>query len=126
MARVDVLIKRGSQLQLIEVKAKGFDCRREAFTGARGGVQKEWQPYLYDVAFQTLVLERAHPEWQVTPFLMLLDTAAQASLEGVGAALRVVHDGQRVGVQVQPGFDPASLAQPLLRAPPSRCCARTT
>ena len=56
-ARVDVLRKTGSQVELIEVKAKSFDPTAESgFRGARGGIKSGMLPYLQDVAFQRHVL----------------------------------------------------------------------
>jgi hypothetical protein len=116
LVRVDVLVKRGHDIQLIEVKAKGFNPAKDTFQGKRDPIKSGWLPYLYDVAFQNLVLERAHPEWNITPHLMLLDTSAPASEGGIGTKFQVINDGQRVEIKVQPGFDPAELATPLLRA----------
>jgi hypothetical protein len=115
VARVDVLIKRGTTIRLIEVKAKGFDPAQDSFQGNGGVVRRDWLPYLCDVAFQALVLERAHPAWSVTPCLMLLDTSAPAALDGVGAQFPVARDGRAVRVHVRPGFDAAALDPPLLR-----------
>ncbi len=116
VVRVDVLVKTGNTVRLIEVKAKGFHPVKDSFWAAGGGIKREWQPYLYDVAFQALVLERAHPQWKVTPHLMLLDTSAAASVDGVGAQFVVARSGKRVEVTVRPGFSLSALKQPLLRA----------
>jgi hypothetical protein len=115
VVRVDVLVKRGQDIKLIEVKAKGFNPATGSFRGKQNPIEKAWRPYLYDVAFQNLVLQRSHPEWNITPYLMLLDTSATASEAGVGAQFLVVHDGNRTDVTVRPGFDPATLKTPLLR-----------
>jgi len=116
VVRVDVLIKRGHDIKLIEVKAKGFDPVTGTFRAIQNPIVKEWRPYLYDVAFQNLVLEQAHPEWNVSPYLMLLDTTAPASEAGIGAQFQVVYEDRRADVTVRPGFDPATLVTPLLRA----------
>ncbi|MGH8490617.1 MAG: DUF2779 domain-containing protein [Gammaproteobacteria bacterium] len=116
VARVDVLVKRRREVQLIEVKAKGFNTATDFFRGNQNSIASEWRPYLYDVAFQTLVIERTHPEWEVTPFLMLLDTSARATADGIGAQFRVERNGRRVHVTVRQGFDPGKLKTPLLRS----------
>ena len=115
LVRVDVLVKRGVDIKLIEVKAKGFDSVKGfRAKGNPNNIDSEWAPYIYDVAFQTLVLERSHEEWNVTPYLMLLDKSASASEQGVGTQFQVIHQGDRVEVVARPGFDPASLDTPLL------------
>jgi len=116
VVRVDVLVKRGLDIDLIEVKSKGFDAAAETFRATKKPIATEWEPYLYDVAYQTIVLQRAHPEWMIKPHLMLLDTSVCASIDGLGEKLLVVRNGRRVDVQVEEGFSPAILAQPLLRA----------
>lgn len=118
LARVDVLVKEGNDIQLIEVKSKGFNPVRQSFRGAKGQVLSDWAPYLYDVAFQALVLNRARPEWRVQPYLMLVDTTAQTSVDGLGAKFRIerVADGRHVNIHVEPGFDAGALSPPLLRA----------
>lgn len=113
--RVDVLVKRGNRIDLIEVKAKGFNPAKKSFYGKRGGIISVWRPYLYDVAFQVLVLERAHPEWTVIPHLMLIDTSAKSSIDGLGSSLPVTRDGRRVTVGIRDGFDISMLKAPLLR-----------
>jgi hypothetical protein len=116
VVRVDVLVKRGRDIDLIEVKSKGFDAAAETFQAKTKPIATEWEPYLYDVAYQTMVLQRAHPEWRITPHLMLVDTSARVSINGLGVKLQVVRNGRRVEVQVEEGFSPAILAQPVLRA----------
>ncbi len=115
LVRVDVLIKHGNEIKLIEVKSKGFNPETDTFRAIESPIKKEWRPYLYDVAFQNLVLERSHPEWHVTPILMLLDKSAPSSEEGVGVQFQVTYKDRSAHVEVRPGFDPAMLKPPLLR-----------
>jgi len=113
--RVDVLIKHGNQIELIEIKSKSAGYVIEAF-GQRGHpIKSKWRPYIYDVAFQKRVLECAHPEWSITPYLMVPDTSATASVDGVGAQFKVEKSGRAVSVHVNAHFDPSTLAEPLLR-----------
>lgn len=83
LIRADVLVKRGSTFDLIEVKAKSISetdsTKRDAggtvgFWKKRGeGLDSGWQPYLEDVAYQTFVLKRAFPGSEIRPFLLLCD-----------------------------------------------------
>ena len=117
LVRVDVLVKDGMDIKLIEVKSKGFNSENDSFRskGNHTKINGEWHPYLYDVAFQSFVLERCHPEWNVTPYLMLLDSSVAASESGVGVQFEVKHIGRGVEVTVRPGFDPDNLVPPLLK-----------
>ncbi len=116
LVRVDVLVKRGIEIDLIEVKSKSFNAITESFSGKRGGILSEWRPYLYDVAYQQLVLERAHPEWTVRPFLMLVDPIAVVPIDGLGTALAVRREGRQVIVEVDPSLSIQDLVPPVLRA----------
>jgi hypothetical protein len=78
--RVDVLVKQGNNIKLIEVKAKSFGEETE-FIGKRGGIISKWKPYLYDVAFQKYVLQKSHPELKVTAYLMLADKSKTATVD---------------------------------------------
>ena len=83
--RVDILEKKGNHINLIEVKSKSFnssDCDFE-FVGKRGGIEKSWAPYLFDVAFQKHVIEKSFPEFTVIPFLMLADKGKTTTIEDV-------------------------------------------
>ena len=76
-ARVDILSRRGSTVELIEVKAKSFDSATNGlrpWLGAKGGIIGEWQPYLDDLAFQTQVVRGAlGSAYTVVPKLCLVD-----------------------------------------------------
>ena len=95
LARVDVLVKRGGEVELIEVKsgsypgaeqerrmAEGLPC---VFRGKRRPhpIVAEWREYLEDVAFQTMVVRRALPGVAVRPFLMMPDTSRTTDVDGL-------------------------------------------
>ncbi|WP_445956534.1 DUF2779 domain-containing protein [Yeosuana sp.] len=100
--RVDILEKKGNHINLIEVKSKSFyssDCDYE-FVGIRGGIEKSWAPYLFDVAFQKYVIEKSFPEFTVIPFLMLADKDKTTTIEGLNQLFRVTKDtDNRTGIE---------------------------
>jgi hypothetical protein len=82
LARVDILEHRGKKISLIEVKSTSIDTsdlEETGFRGKKGGIRSEWKPYIEDVAFQTLVVRRAFPDYEVTPFLCVVDKAKTAT-----------------------------------------------
>lgn len=88
--RVDVLRKRGSIVELIEVKSKSFDgSNAEPFRGTRGGIMVDWKPYLYDVAFQALVFQKAFPGLTVKPCLLMPDKSMTGSTDGLHRMLPI-------------------------------------
>lgn len=88
--RTDILVKRGNNVQLIEVKAKSFDPADEnLLLGKKGGLVSGWKPYLFDVAFQKYVIQKCHPEWKIKSYLMLADKSKEASIEGLNQLFRI-------------------------------------
>jgi len=82
--RADILERRGDEISLIEVKAKSCDFRDSSgFLNTSGYIKPKWEPYLYDVAFQTYVLRNIMPGFTVTPYLLLADKNAEATVDGL-------------------------------------------
>ena len=116
--RVDVLVKAGNQLKLIEVKSKSYaPPEDEFFLGANGNIRSDVLPYLYDVAFQTYVAKRAYPELQVTPYLLLPDKSAAASVEGLNQMFRIERlkgANNRIKCVPKPNLNRQYLGDPIL------------
>ena len=89
--RVDVLVKTGDQIDLIEVKARSFKSKDE-FYSSRGFLNSNWRPYLYDIAFQTCVTQQAFPEWGIKPYLMLTDKNKKTSTDGLNQLFVIERD----------------------------------
>lgn len=84
LARVDILRRVGDELRIIEVKSSSMDSEEDApnpFRGKNGNISSGWIPYLEDVTFQSIVLQRAFPQWQVVPFLCVVDKAKTATAD---------------------------------------------
>mgnify|MGYP003653414921 CR=1 FL=1 len=116
--RVDVLVKRGLRVELIEVKAKSCsEGGAEQFVGKRGGLLAAHKPYIEDVTFQKYVLQSAYPAYQVTAFLMLMDKSVPCPTDGLHQKFLVFEDEDgRAGVRVTADLSQAELETPLLRA----------
>ncbi|MCF6185652.1 MAG: hypothetical protein L3J56_13720, partial [Bacteroidales bacterium] len=83
--RIDILIKNGNHLDLIEVKAKSIpNCDSDIFlTKKNHNISSKWKPYLMDVAFQKYVTEKAFPEMSVSSYLMLSNKQSKTSVSGL-------------------------------------------
>ncbi|MEQ8628294.1 DUF2779 domain-containing protein [Ekhidna sp.] len=110
--RVDVLVKNGNYVKLIEVKSKSFRSVDEFYT--RTGIKSDWKPYLYDVAFQKYVLTKAHPEFRVEGMIMLADKTVNASVDGLYQRF-LIHENEKGRVSVT-AKDTDNLGDPILRA----------
>ena len=92
--RADIVEKHADNLDLIEVKSKSFFSEKGLpfFTKTKKTISKEWEKYLYDVAFQTYVVRKSKPEMKVTPFLMLVDKSKVTTVEGLNQLFLIKRD----------------------------------
>lgn len=114
--RIDVLVKKGNKVQLIEVKAKSFDGNgTQSMLNANGSIKPTWKPYLYDVAFQKYVLAHAFPDFQVESFLMLADKSKKATVDGLNQKFQLVKgEGDKTVVKTLGDVSPQWLGNPIL------------
>ena len=101
--RVDILVRDGNKLKLIEVKSKSI-CKNDVFIKG-DKVKSSWQPYLYDLAFQTYVLEKALPDFEIDPYLLLIDKDEKANTDGLNQLFKVKKDiNGRTSIVVDKSF----------------------
>jgi len=91
--RVDILKKVGNKVELIEVKAKSFDSDNPEFyyksEKLSNYIRPGWRPYLFDVAFQTWVMEHAFPNWTVVPYLMMAEKNKTTTVDNLNQHFRI-------------------------------------
>ena len=118
--RVDVLVKEGDHVQLVEVKAKSYGGE-DAWLTKKGFATSESWPYLDDIAFQTWVVEQARPHWKVDPFLMMVDKRPVTTVDGLHQLFRIKRtDDGRVNVEITEPVDADRLGREILAAIPVR------
>ena len=103
-ARVDILRKRGSHIDLIEVKAKSFDGAKHTASladGRKGALRaakkpfpilSDWIEKLEDITYQVLLLEEILPGVTVHPWLMLVDKSKRAQVDDIPDLFRLEWD----------------------------------
>lgn len=107
MARVDILVRRGDVIELIEIKSRAFD-RQLNDENIRTGkpnlfrmvskmeaIRRDWRPYLEDAAFQTAILQELFPHARVIPYLLMPDASASCQLDGLHRRFRPRADGDK-------------------------------
>tara|TARA_R100001143_G_scaffold63512_1_gene71146 strand:- start:26111 stop:28063 length:1953 start_codon:yes stop_codon:yes gene_type:complete len=115
LIRVDVFDKVGNDINLVEVKAKSWSSEEEFFN-QNGTIKSAWLPYLYDVAFQYWVMSNAHPDWNITPYLMLVNKDSVTTVEGLYQRFRVVeNENGRKEIRLKPGTTPDDLGESILK-----------
>lgn len=108
---IDILVKEGNRIRLIEVKAKSYDGK--GFLGERGDITAKWEPYLFDVAFQKYVVSLCFPKWKVEAFLYMADKEKEATVDGLNQMFRWKGDRE-----LEIRSDNQGIGEPILREVP--------
>jgi len=117
-ALVDILVKIGKRIDLIEVKSKSWSDE-EGFYNKNGSLNKNWFKYLYDVAFQTWVMQKAYPEFDVRPHLMLIDKDTPTSIDGLHQYFKIVENEEgRSEVRLTEDIAYIDLGDPIMKTIP--------
>lgn len=81
LVRVDIFIKKGNDIEIIEVKSKSYNSDDLALSKApnkKGKIKNYWldvdfKPYLEDIAYQKKVVQDKFPQCNVKAYLMMPD-----------------------------------------------------
>lgn len=113
--RVDILRKEGKKLSLIEVKAKSYRSGENMLHQDGSDVMAKWEPYVYDIAFQTHVARLRFPAYEITPYLCLADKSVVASVDGLNQKFFLAKDDRgRTRVRAKGEVTAESLGQRIL------------
>ncbi|MCK4358467.1 MAG: DUF2779 domain-containing protein [Candidatus Cloacimonetes bacterium] len=82
--RIDILEKKDKMLNLIEVKSKSHDSEDDNYNAKR-----KLKEYIEDVAFQTMVLKEAYPNYEIHSYLLLPDKSKRTTIEGLAGWFKV-------------------------------------
>ena len=85
--RADIVQKIGNSVRLIEVKSKSIRPHdpADSLHTKKGLPKSDWNLTLQDIAFQTHVLQEAHPGLEIEPYLMLVDKEKQAVVDAMNS-----------------------------------------
>lgn len=89
LAKVDILVKKESRIELIEVKAKSYDSMNPGIAGAKTPILSDMRPYIEDIAFQKYVVSKACPGYEIHCFLMMPDKSVAATLDGLNQCFKI-------------------------------------
>ncbi|WP_437395445.1 DUF2779 domain-containing protein [Flagellimonas lutimaris] len=94
--KTDILVKKGNNIDLIEVKSKSFDPDDDyLFIGKSNKMLAGWKPYLFDVAYQKHVMQLCYPHWKISSFIMMADKTKTASINGLNQLFRITKKEQK-------------------------------
>lgn len=95
LVRIDVLIKTGKSIKLVEVKSKAYRSDDPQIVGRSGSLKSGFKPYIEDIAFQTFVVRQAYPDCSVTSFLLMPDKSRVSSVDKMNQLFKIErHDGR--------------------------------
>ncbi|WP_271252162.1 DUF2779 domain-containing protein [Pseudanabaena sp. Chao 1811] len=106
LARADILVKHGDRIEIIEIRAKGFDSAahedlikyrnlslfRNKRTGKVGG---EWRYIIEDIAYQVGILQEMLAEhlpsvdMQISPYLLVPDRAKTTQIDHLASYFQI-------------------------------------
>ena len=86
----DILEKKGSFVNVIEVKSKSFDADDDyQIIGKRGGIVSEWVPYIEDITFQKHVVSKCLPNSSVSPYILVPDKTKTANIDSLASLFQI-------------------------------------
>lgn len=106
--RADIVEKDGKHIHLIEVKAKSWNPETDKWMGKKDpqSTNADIRPYLYDVAFQKYVLQKALPDYTVHAYLMMADKSKVADVDNLNQLFKIEQkDGRTRIVQSKQAKD---------------------
>lgn len=92
LVRVDVLVKNGNSIKIVEVKAKSIRSDDLQIEGKKG-LKSKFRPYIEDIAFQKFVVQSALPECRVTSYLLMPDKAQVAAFDRMNQLFKIERRG---------------------------------
>ncbi|OYU01778.1 MAG: hypothetical protein CFE36_08290 [Sphingomonadaceae bacterium PASS1] len=113
LVRVDVLIKAGNSIKLVEVKAKSIKSDDHQIEG-RGGLKSAFKPYIEDIAFQKYIVGLAYPECPITSYLLMPDKTQTAVIDKMNQLFKVKQIGAESEVITDPATKDLTFDQSLL------------
>lgn len=102
--RADIIEKKGNQINLYEVKAKSFNTLKPNLEGVRGSINAEFLSYLQDVAFQTWIIRKAFPKFEISSFLVMPDKSKIIKAENLNQMFKI-NQNNKVSVTIPSNFD---------------------
>lgn len=109
--RVDILHKKGDTIKLYEVKSKSIGPNPQFIKKDQSGFTSQWKPYLYDVAFQTYVVQQSlGNSVTLIPYLLLANKDACVDIDGLNQKFSIYKDAKdRTCVRANGDFTRADL-----------------
>jgi hypothetical protein len=95
MARLPIVHKAGNQLTAFYIRTKAFDSRKHSITDARGQINRKWEKYLLDFAYQVYLIQENWPETDIRAMLVMPEKSSSAYTDNLPLLLHPLDKGQK-------------------------------
>jgi hypothetical protein len=74
-------------------------------------IDGEWKEYMYDIAFQKYVVQKANPTKTVITYIVLADKTKSATVEGLNQIFKIKREQKRIEIEIKPGITKKDLGE---------------
>ena len=96
LARIDILVKKGNDIHLIEVKSKSHDTDADITES-----KKKLKKYIEDVGYQYLVLSEAYSDYNIRCSLLMPDKAKRTNIDGLAGWFTFADDNSVTVAEIE-------------------------
>lgn len=76
--KVPVLIKKGKNVELVDVQTKVYQTGKHRLIDHHGTLYKKWRPYIVDLTYKQFVIQNLFPDWHFKNALLLPEKTSLA------------------------------------------------
>lgn len=111
VVRTDILEKKGNELHIIEVKSVSHDSEEDTSSQRR-----KLEEYILDLAYQTMVVSEAFPEYSIQSSLFIPDKSKRTTIEGIGGWFHIYKvEGGKEEIEELPAQQKPRFSKPDVR-----------
>lgn len=86
--RVDILVKDGNDIKLIEVKSKSYK-KGEDIYNKKGELYAQWKENVYDVTYQKYVLNECLDGYNISSYLLMPNKLSKTKIDGLNSIFQI-------------------------------------
>lgn len=101
--RADILVKNKKNIDLYEVKSKSWKKDKTFWNKNETALTNDWLIYLYDVAFQKYVLQKAFPGYRIKAHLILADADCKCTIDRMNQLFKITKEENRNKIIIKEG-----------------------
>ena len=64
-------------------------------------IPANWKEYMYDIAFQKYVVQKANPTKKVLAYIVLADKTKSSTIDGLNQMFKIKRTGNKINIDIQ-------------------------